>query len=225
MKQTRSEFHREIQQLQEQLLRMGSMCEKQLDKAVSALRTLDHESARVVIEGDGEIDILRYQIEEHAIQLIATQQPMASDLRTLVAALNIVVDMERVGDYAEGIAKIVLMHENQPLLKPLVDIPRMAELARGMLHRSLDAFVNRDAEAAERVAAEDDEMDVLYNQVYRELLTYMLNDPRTIDRATWLLWVAHNLERVADRATNICERVVYLVTGRMPKLDDGSSEL
>ena len=220
--QIRSQFHREIQDLQEQLLRMGSMVEKQLDRSISALRTLDHESARQVIEADNEIDRLRYQIEEHAIQLIATQQPMASDLRTLVAALNIVVDMERMGDYAEGIAKIVLMHDNQPLLKPLIDIPRMANLAESMLHRSLDAFVNRDAAAAERVADEDDQMDELYNQVYRELLTYMLNDPRTIDRATWLLWVAHNLERVADRATNICERVVYLVTGRMPKLDDGA---
>jgi len=220
MMQTRSEFHREIQELQDQLLRMGSMVEKQLDKAVDAQMTLDHEAARQVIDGDTAIDVLRYQIEDHAIQLIATQQPMASDLRTLVAALNIVVDMERMGDYAAGIAKIVLMHDNQPLLKPLVDIPRMESLANSMLHRSLDAFVNRDARAAEEVAAEDDKMDILYDQVYRELLTYMLNDPRTIDRATWLLWVAHNLERVADRATNICERVVYLVTGRMPKLDD-----
>lgn len=222
MMQTRSQFHREIQELQEQVLRMGSMVEKQLDRAVAALRTLDHEAARRVIEGDSEIDLLRYQIEDHAIQLIATQQPMASDLRTIVAALNIIVDMERMGDHAEGIAKIVLMHDDQPLLKPLVDIPRMAELAGSMLHRSLDAFIEKDAAAAERVADEDDEMDRLYNQVYRELLTYMLNDPRTIDRATWLLWVAHNLERIADRATNICERVVYLVTGRMPKLDDGA---
>jgi phosphate transport system protein len=198
---------------------MGSMVEKQLDRSVTALRTLDHDAARRVIEGDNDIDRLRYQIEEHAIELIATQQPMASDLRTIVAALSIIVDMERVGDHAEGIAKITLKHGDQPLLKPLVDIPRMAELARGMLHRALDAFVNKDAEAAERVAAEDDEMDRLYNQVYRELLTYMLNDPRTIDRATWLLWVAHNLERVADRATNICERVVYLTTGQMPVVE------
>jgi phosphate transport system protein len=218
MMRTRSGFDREIQTLQEQVLRMGSMVEKQLDRAVTALRTLDHENARQVIEADDEIDRLRYQIEDQAIRLIATQQPMASDLRTIVAALNIIVDMERMGDHAEGIAKIVLMHGDQPLLKPLVDIPRMAELAGSMLHRALDAFVEKDAEAAERVAAEDDEMDGLYNQVYRELLTYMLNDPRTIDRATWLLWVAHNLERIGDRATNVCERVVYLVTGRMPDL-------
>jgi phosphate transport system protein len=216
MMRTRSGFDREIQMLQEQILLMGSMVEKQLDRSIGALRTLDHDLARRVIEADGEVDRLRFRIEEHAIQLIATQQPMASDLRTIVAALNIIVDMERMGDHAEGIAKITLMHGDQPLLKPLVDIPRMAEIARGMLHRALDAFVEKDAEAAERVAAEDDEMDQLYNQVYRELLTYMLNDPRTIDRATWLLWVAHNLERIADRATNICERVVYLATGHMP---------
>jgi phosphate transport system protein len=224
MMRTRSGFDREIQTLQEQLLRMGSMVEKQLDRAVAALRTLDHESARRVIEADDEIDHLRYQIEDRAILLIATQQPMGSDLRTIVVALNIIDEMERMGDHAEGIAKIVLMHQDQPLLKQPADIARMAELAGGMLHRALDAFVEKDAEAAERVASEDDEMDWLYDQVYRELLTYMLNDPRTIDRATWLLWVAHNLERIADRATNVCERVVYLVTGRMPDMNSGSPQ-
>jgi phosphate transport system protein len=127
--------------------------------------------------------------------------------------------MERMGDHAEGIAKIVLMHDDQPLLKPLIDIPRMAELAGGMLHRALDAYVARDATLAREIAAQDDEVDRLYEQVYRELLTYMLNDPRTIDRATWLLWVAHNLERVADRATNICERVAFLVTGQLTQLN------
>ncbi|MBM2812078.1 MAG: phosphate transport system protein [Chloroflexi bacterium] len=219
---TRSGFDREIQLLQEQILLMGSMVEKQLDRSIAALRTLDHDLARRVIEGDDEIDRLRFQIEEHAIQLIATQAPMASDLRAIVAALSIVVDMERMGDHAEGIAKITLMHGDLPLLKPLVDIPRMADIARGMLHRALDAFVEKDADAARRIAEEDDEVDLLYNQVYRELLTYMLNDPRTIDRATWLLWVAHNLERIADRATNICERVVFLATGQMPEVGTGS---
>jgi phosphate transport system protein len=213
---TRTGFHQQIQVLEEEILLMGSMVEKQLDRSIAALKALDHEAARKVIAGDDEVDRQRYQIEEHAIHLMATQQPMASDLRVLVAALNIIVDMERMGDHAEGIAKIVLMHEDQPLLKPLIDIPRMAELARTMLHRSLDAFVARDAEAARAVAEQDDEVDRLYEQVYRELLTYMLNDPRTIDRATWLLWVAHNLERIADRATNICERVIFLATGHMP---------
>jgi len=216
---TRSGFDREIQTLQDEVLLMGSMVEKQLDRAVTALQHLDQEAARRVIEADDEVDAKRFQIEDHAINLIATQQPMASDLRTIVAALNIIVDMERMGDHAEGIAKIVLMHGDQPLLKPLVDIPRMAERAGSMLHRSLDAFMTRDAELARAVAEEDDEIDQLYEQVYRELLTYMLNDPRTIDRATWLLWVAHNLERIADRATNICERVVFLATGHMAAIN------
>jgi phosphate transport system protein len=212
---TRASFDREIQLLQEEVLLMGSMVEKQIGRAIDALKALDHEAARRVVDGDGEVDRVRFRIEEHAIQLIATQQPMASDLRTIIAALNIIVDMERMGDHAEGIAKIALMHGDQPLLKPLVDIPRMGDLAVGMLHRALDAFVTRDEAGALRVEAEDDEMDTLYDQVYRELLTYMLNDPRTIDRATWLLWVAHNLERIGDRATNICERVVWIETGNI----------
>ena len=212
---TRSGFDREIQLLQDEILEMGSLVEKQIGRSIEALKTLDHEGARRVIETDSEVDRMRFQIEEHAIQLIATQQPMASDLRTIVAALNVIVDMERMGDHAEGIAKIALMHGDQPLLKPLIDIPRMAEIATSMLHRALDAFVRRDEAAARQVEDDDDEMDTLYDQVYRELLTYMLSDPRTIDRATWLLWVAHNLERIADRATNIGERVVFLTTGRM----------
>ena len=213
---TRTGFDHELQVLQDQILLMGSMVEKQLDHAVDALRTMDHDAARVVIAGDDEIDRMRFAVEEHAIQLIATQQPMASDLRTIVAALSIVVDMERMGDHAEGIAKIVLKHGDQGLLKPLIDIPRMAQIGGSMLHGALDAFVSRDADQARLVMDADDEVDQLYDQVYRELLTFMLNDPKTIDRATWLLWVAHNLERIADRATNIAERVIYLTTGRMP---------
>ncbi|HZT09212.1 MAG TPA: phosphate signaling complex protein PhoU [Chloroflexota bacterium] len=212
---TRSTFDREIKLLEDELLAAGSMVEKQIERAMIALRNLDHNLARRVIDQDAEIDRLRYTIEELAIQIIATQQPMASDLRVIIAALSMIVDMERMGDHAEGIAKIVLMHADQPLLKPLVDLPRMAEIATGMLRRSLDAFVARDVEGARRVMAQDDEIDSLYDQVYRELLTYMLNDPRTIDRATWLLWAAHNLERIADRATNIAERVIFLVTGHM----------
>lgn len=215
---TRSGFDHDIHTLQEQILLMGNMAEKQIQRAIAALQTLDHEAARRVISGDNDVDRMRFQIEEHAIQLLATQQPMASDLRAIVAALNMIVDIERIGDYAEGIAKIVLKHEDMPLLKPLIDIPRMAELACGMLHRALDAFVERDTEAARRIEDEDDEIDMLYDQVYRELLTYMLNDPRDFDRATWLLWVAHNLERIADRATNICERVVYMTTGHLEEV-------
>ncbi len=216
---TRSAFEREMQLLEDDLLLEGSMVEKQIERSMTALRALDRDLARRVIEQDTEIDRLRYHIEERAMQIIATQQPMATDLRAIIAALSMIVDMERMGDHAEGIAKIVLKHEDQPLLKPLVDLPRMAQIAAGMLRRALDAFVRRDVDAARRVIDEDDEIDALYDQVYRELLTYMLADPRNIDRATWLLWVAHNLERIADRATNIAERVVFLVTGHMEEIN------
>jgi phosphate transport system protein len=208
-----------MQLLEDDLLLEGSMVEKQIERAMVALRNLDFDLARRVIEQDSEIDHLRYQIEERAIHLIATQQPMATDLRVIIAALSMIVDLERMGDHAEGIAKIALMHGDMPLLKPLVDLPRMAEIASGMLRRALDAFVAKDVDAARRVIDEDDEIDTLYDQVYRELLTYMLNDTRTIDRATWLLWAAHNLERIADRATNIAERVVFLVTGHMEEVN------
>ncbi len=215
----RSGFEHDMQALHEDLLLMGSMVEKQIERSVDALKALDQDAARKVIEGDEEVDRLRFQIEERAIQLIATQQPLASDLRTIIAALNMIIDLERMGDHAEGIAKIVLLHKDEPLLKPLVDLPRMAAIAQEMLHKALDAFVARDAEAARRVSLTDDEIDQLYEQVYRELLTYMLSDPRTINRATWLLWVGHNLERIADRATNIAERVVYMVTGHIEQIN------
>jgi len=153
------------------------------------------------------------------LTVIATQQPLASDLRTIASVLEIVTELERMGDYAKGIARINIMMGEKPLLKPLIDVPRMAEKACDMLHRALDAFVRQDVDLARAIPAEDDEVDDLYNQVYRELLSYIIADPRTIDRATYLLWVAHNLERTADRVTNICERVVFAVTGEMIELD------
>src|SRR5688572_25179282 len=140
---------------------------------------------------------------------------MAFDLRLIIAVLNIVVDLEWIGDYVVGNARIVLLYEDKPLLKPLVDVPRMGELARDMLRRVLDAFVVRDVVAAKAIANEDDAVDALYDQIYCELLIYMLNDSTTIDRATWLLWVVHNLERSVDRVTNICEWIVYEATERM----------
>ncbi len=152
------------------------------------------------------------------VTTIATQQPMARDLRTILAILHITIELERIGDYGAGIARIVLMHGDQELLKPLIDLPRMAELARTMLRCALDAFVQRDGQLARQVASHDDAVDALYDQVYRELLTYMLQDPHTIDRATWLLWVAHDLERIGDRVTNLCERVVFLVTGELEEI-------
>ena len=204
--------------LQDEVLILGSMVEKAIARSMKALRERDLELARQVVADDVKINEKRLDIEEMCIELVATQQPVASDLRVAIAILNIIIDMERIGDHAEGIAKITIMIGDEPSLKPLVDLPRMAEKAIDMLRRSLDAFISRDSEAAMKISAEDDEVDNLYDQVYRELLTFMLEDPRTITRATRLIWVAHNLERSADRVTNICERVVFTLTGRMEEI-------
>jgi phosphate transport system protein len=218
----RTAFHRELEHVQEEVLVLGSMVEKAVLRAVDALRNRDTATARIIEAEDVLINKKRFEIEEAALMLIATQQPMASDLRRLAAVLQIVTDLERMGDYASGIARICIDIGDQPHIKPLIDIPRMAEKSVSMLRRSLDAFIERDVAAAESIAREDDEVDDLYQQVYRELLTIMLANPRTIDQATRLLWAAHNLERVADRVQNICERVVFVVTGRMQELSRGS---
>jgi len=215
----RTSFDRDLQHLQDEVLVLGSMVEKTLIESVEILKRRDREAAQQLIAGDRAINAKRFAIENNALVLIATQQPMAGDLRTLAAMLVIANELERIGDYAKGIAKINIMMGDAPLLKPLIDIPRMAEKARDMLHRALEAFVQRDVDLARAIPAEDDEVDALYNQVYRELLTYIMSDPRTIDQATQLLWVAHNLERAADRVTNICERVVFTVTGKMVEMD------
>lgn len=214
----RETLDRELRQLQDEMLIVASMVDQAVGNSIDALRRLDAVGAQRIIHADREINAKRYAIEETAVATIATQQPMARDLRTILAILHIAIELERMGDYATGIARIVLMHGEQELLKPLIDVPRMADLARTMLRCSLDAFVQRDARLARQVATHDDAVDALYDQVYRELLTYMLQDPHTIDRATWLLWVAHNLERIADRVTNVCERVVFLVTGELEEI-------
>jgi phosphate transport system protein len=195
------------------------MVESAIERGVQALKDRDVELARQIIADDLKINRKRYDIEEKCLELIATQQPLAGDLRTIVSVLYIIVDLERMGDHAEGIAKIAVMLADEPPLKPYIDIPRMAEISTRMLAGSLEAFKNRDADRARSVCDEDDEVDGLYDQVYRELLTFMLQDPRTIQRATYLIWVAHNLERIADRVTNLCERVVYLVEGKVEELN------
>ena len=215
----RQTLDRELGHLQDEMLILGSMVEKAITSSVEALKKRDQEAARQIIADDLKINRKRFDIEEECIQLVATQQPIAGDLRTIVSVLHVIVDLERMADHAEGIAKIAIMMGGEPPLKPLIDIPRMAEKAVDMLRRSLEAFIERDVEEAKRICEEDDEVDALYDQVYRELLTYMLQDPRNITRATWLLWVAHNLERIADRATNICERAVFLSTGKMEDLN------
>ena len=169
--------------------------------------------------GGPHINEKRYAIENEALTLIATQQPMAGDLRTLAAILEIASELERMADYAKGIANIAVMIGAEGLIKPLVDIPRMADKACDMLHRSLEAFLRQDVEAARAIPKEDVEVDALYEQIYRELITYIMADPKAIDQATRLTWVAHNLERVADRVGNICERIVFSITGHGEELD------
>ena len=212
---TRAALDDGLSQLQADLRAMTSLLDVAIERSVLSLQTLDQRLAGLVIESDEQINRVRFQIEDRAIHLIATQQPIAGDLRFIVAVLMVVSEIERMGDYAAGIAKVVQLHENRPLLKPLIDIPEMARLVREMLREAIDAFLRRNEHTAERVAFQDDEVDRLYAIVYRELLQYMANDPTTIDRATWLLWVAHNLERMGDRIQNICERTVYEVTGVM----------
>jgi phosphate transport system protein len=214
----RAVFHKKLREIQDDVLAMGSMVSKAILRSTDALKNRDLELAHQIIADDQKINGKRFEIEEKCIQLIATQQPMASDLRTIIAILNITTEIERIGDYAVGIARIVIMIGDEPPLKPLIDIPRMAEQTVDMLRRSLDALINRDVETAKKIATEDDLVDRLYDQVFRELLTFMAEDPKTITRATRLVWVAHNLERAADRVTNICERVVFIVTGKMEEI-------
>jgi len=217
----RADFEMNLTLVQEEIIRLSSMVEKAIHKSVDALKKRDVEASQQVIDEDDLIDIKQQTLEERCIELIALESPIAGDLRILISAMMIASELERMGDYAEGIAKISVSMGNLPPLKPLIDIPRMAEKAVIMLRNSTQAFITRDVDLATSVVASDDEVDDLYNQVYRDLLTYMLEVPGSIQRATYLLWVCHDLERVADRAENIAERVIYLVTGQMV----GNSEL
>jgi phosphate transport system protein len=213
------DFERGLARLQEELLEMGSMVDKAIARAIDALKRGDTNAAGRIIREDDAIDRKRAELEEQCIEIIATQAPVARDLRMVIAVYAIAGELERVGDYAEGIAKITIMMGGAPPLKPLIDIPIMADKGRAMLRKSLDALVERNIELAKEVSASDDEVDLLYNQVYRELLSFMIEDPRTIQRATHLLWVAHDLERIADRATNIAEGAVFMVTGETAMLN------
>jgi phosphate transport system protein len=214
----RESFHQALEGLQKDVLDMGQLVDNAIEAAIKALKTRDIPWSQRIIEGDKEINKMRFEIEEKCLSLLATQQPMARDLRTIAAVLSIITDLERMADHAEGIARINIMMGDEPLLKPLIDIPRMTQKAREMLEQSLQAFINCDIQKAKDLCEEDDEIDELYNQVYRELLTFMLQDPKTITRATYLLWVAHNLERIGDRVTNICERTVFMVTGKLEEI-------
>ena len=210
----REEFDLKLVDLEREVETLAQLVCETVHRSVDALKNRDLAVSQQVIDNDDYIDDKQSEIEDRCIHLIATQQPVAKDLRAIIALLHIAVELERMGDYAEGIGKISLLIGNEQTLKPLIDIPRMAEKATAMLRNSIDALLNRDTSKAQGVVDSDDEVDDLYDQVYHELLLYMIEDPQTIQRATYLLWVAHDLERIADRATNIAEQVIFLVDGR-----------
>ncbi|MCL5275052.1 MAG: phosphate signaling complex protein PhoU [Chloroflexi bacterium] len=211
----RSLFDRDLAMIRDDILRLGSLVDEQLQMSVNALRDGNLDLARQVTSADERINQLRYKIEDECLTTIATQQPAAGDLRRIITAMHMSVELERMADHASGIASIVIRMGDEPPLKPLIDIPRMQAITSEMLQSALDAFVRMDINLARATVVRDDEVDALYNQVLRELLTYMAQNKKTIARAMYLLWVAHNLERTADRVTNLCERVIFAVTGEL----------
>lgn len=215
----REGLNRSLQALEEEVVKLGQAVAQALRRALESLRTQDLELAQAVVAGDQEINRHRFAIEEKCLELLATQQPMATDLRLLTAFMHIVTDLERMGDHASGLARITLLIGKTPLIKPLVDIPRMTEIALSMLEGALGALRRRDAEAARLIALRDDEVDALHDQIHRELFLLMIQDPRNITQATYLMWASHNLERFADLVTNVCERVIFVATGRMEELN------
>jgi phosphate transport system protein len=219
MTTVRSHFDQQLREVQDDLLILGGMVERALAASVDALKRRDLEASQRIHDEDVLINRKRFETEALIHTILATQQPTAGDLRLVTAALHITVDLERMGDHAAGIAKVSSLIGAGIMPKPLIDIPRMAEHAQRMLRESLDAFMKRDVEAAKRIAAEDDYIDALYDQVYRELLTLMISQPSNITVGTYLLWVCHNLERIADRVTNICERIIFAVTGEMTEIN------
>jgi len=215
----RDTFEKQLAGLKNKLGELGVLTSHTIVDGVEALKARDRVMAESLIARDKEINRLRYAIEEQAYELMATQQPLASDLREIIAVFLIAIELERIADHAKNLGEIVIHMGNEPLLKPLIDIPRMAEICESMLAQALDAFVRRDAELGRAVCGRDDEVDQLYKQIFRELLTFMLEDTRTVTRAMNLLFAAHNLERIGDRITNIGERVIYATTGRLEELN------
>ncbi|MBN1640484.1 MAG: phosphate signaling complex protein PhoU [Anaerolineae bacterium] len=216
----RQQFDQQLSALQDSLVRLSEMVCQAVSDAIKALKERDLDLARLVVQRDSELNDLRFDVDERCLAILATQQPTASDLRRVIAAMNVVLDLERMGDHAANVAKIAIRIGDEPPLKPLIDIPYMARQCCDMLRRSLVAYADLDVEAAKAIAEQDGVIDQLYDQVFRELLTYMIEDERTVKRAMHLLFIAHNLERIADRVTNICERAIYLRTGEMIELKD-----
>jgi phosphate transport system protein len=218
-------FDRELAEIQNELLRMSELVDRAISLSLKSLKQGDIPLARQIIEDDEKINELRFKIEEAALALIATQQPTATDLREVIAIMNVVVDIERMGDYAAGVATTVIKIGDEPLLKPLIDLPKMVEIARQMLKESVEALMDRDAERAKEIATRDDEIDVLYRAILDELVEIMAKRPDSVQRGNLLLWCAHNIERIGDRVTNIAERVVFVSTGVMEELNIKEDEL
>lgn len=215
----RKSYQEQLEELQQEVLRMGTLVEQAIFNAVKSLKERNEELAQQIVDGDDLIDEYQIRIEDYCVKLLALQQPMAGDLRVISTAMKIAIDLERMGDHAVDIAKVTLRLAGQPLIKPLIDIPRMAEITQKMIRESLDAYVHRDISRVDSLIDYDHEVDALYNQIFRELLTFMIEDPRTIGQATQLLFVARYLERVADHATNLGESVYYMVTGERKDLN------
>jgi phosphate transport system protein len=222
---TRVAFNHALTDLRDDVLRMGSMVDTAIVNAVRALKESDSALAHQIVAEDDKINDLRFEIEEHCVRLIARQQPMAGDLRAIITAMTIALELERMGDHAKGIAVVVQRMGGQPPVKPLIDIPTMATISCDMLRHSLDAFLSGDTEQARAVAKRDDEVDQLYTEIFQELVEIIAADTTLITRAMFLLFAAHNLERIADRVTNICERVIFLSTGRLSEFPSDSPNI
>lgn len=210
-------FDEELEKLKEKILKMSSLVEKAIHLSIKALVDRESELAQQIIKSDDQVNMLEIEIDDFSLKLLALRQPQAGDLRLITSIMKINNDLERIGDLAVNIAERTIELLKFPIVKPLIDIPRMAEIAQGMVKDSLDAFVNRDSKLARSVCERDDKVDNLNDRILRELLTYMLQDPKTIERAVDLILVGRNLERIADHATNICEDVIYIVDGKTIK--------
>lgn len=223
-REIRETLDRKINDHLEAITELGSLVEQAIRGSVEALQHRDIDKAKVIYDNDKTINKKRYELESKTLITVATQQPMAIDLRMLASILDIAGELERIGDYAKGIARIAMRLGDETPIRELVHIPKMADLTVDMLHRAVLAFVESDEKTALSIPKEDDQIDILYNQVYQELLDLMINDRNNIDRATFFLWVAHNLERAADRVTNICERTIFTTTGELTEFDRSDDE-
>jgi phosphate transport system protein len=220
----RQTLDREIHHLQDEVLLLGSMVEQAMLNAVDALKRRDIKDAKRVYDNDDSINEKRYAIENRVLILFATQQPIAHDLRLLAAIMEVITELERMGDYAKGIAKICLLISQEDLPIPGREISRMCDLAVGMLHRALSAFISEDVNMAYRIPKDDDVVDDLYNEIYHKMVATMIENPNTIDHANYIMWVVHNIERTADRVTNICERTIFIATGELLEISTSDDE-